>query len=255
MRGVNEPLRGVWSTRHGDGSGGRTRRHLLRLYGGSGRASATPAGGRARRRSRCASARSSSRTRRGRTSRRRLDVLRRRGLLSFRALDGLPASRLAPLIRSSGTYRVKARRLRRLPRLPRREYGGRVEAHAGREPRRLRRQLLAVPRHRPRDRRLDRALRRRAAALRRRRLHAPRLRAPGPPARRRERTTRSSASSWTACPRDAALYNDYHAQIVRLAKDVLPPAAPVRRVPARGSVPRRARDRDVRPRDLGSFPC
>ncbi len=43
---------------------------------------------------------------------RTLESLRRRGRLSFRALDGLPASRLAPLLRSSGTFRVKARRLR-----------------------------------------------------------------------------------------------------------------------------------------------
>ena len=41
-----------------------------------------------------------------------LDVLRSRGLLSFAALDPLDAHALAPLVRSSGVYRVKARRLR-----------------------------------------------------------------------------------------------------------------------------------------------
>src|SRR5512132_3391335 len=43
---------------------------------------------------------------------RALRRLRKAGRLSFDGLDPLPASRIAPLVRSSGTYRVKARRVR-----------------------------------------------------------------------------------------------------------------------------------------------
>src|SRR5438045_923657 len=41
-----------------------------------------------------------------------LAVLRARELLSFEALFALPAAEIAPLIRSSGCFNVKARRLR-----------------------------------------------------------------------------------------------------------------------------------------------
>src|SRR5512144_291630 len=40
-----------------------------------------------------------------------LESLRRRGLLRFEALRRLRPSKIAPLVRSSGYYRVKARRL------------------------------------------------------------------------------------------------------------------------------------------------
>ena len=41
-----------------------------------------------------------------------LEVLRSRRLLSYDALREMPASEIAPLIRSSGCFNVKARRLR-----------------------------------------------------------------------------------------------------------------------------------------------
>jgi endonuclease-3 related protein len=76
---------------------------------------------------------------------RTLDGLRRRRLLSFRALHRLSASRLAPLLRPSGTFRVKARRLRAFLDFVSSEYGGRVEAMRSQELSLLRRKLLAVP--------------------------------------------------------------------------------------------------------------
>jgi endonuclease-3 related protein len=73
-----------------------------------------------------------------------LDSLRRGGRLSFEGLRGLPPSRLGVLIRSSGHYNVKARRLKAFVGFLGREYGGRVEAMAREEPRSLRARLLAV---------------------------------------------------------------------------------------------------------------
>jgi endonuclease-3 related protein len=72
-------------------------------------------------------------------------VLRGRGLLDFAALRRLSASRLESLIRSSGYYRVKARRLRALLGFLEARYGGRVEAMRDEERWRLRAALLEVP--------------------------------------------------------------------------------------------------------------
>ena len=76
---------------------------------------------------------------------RTLASLRRRGLLSFEALHRRPPSRLAPLLRSSGTFRVKARRLRAFLDFLGAEYGGQVEGMRAERPEALRRKLLAVP--------------------------------------------------------------------------------------------------------------
>lgn len=76
---------------------------------------------------------------------RTLRELRRRRWLSFRALRPLPAAALAPRLRSSGTYRVKARRVRAFLDWLDREYGGRVALFSRQEPEVLRRQLLDVP--------------------------------------------------------------------------------------------------------------
>jgi len=75
---------------------------------------------------------------------RTLASLRQRGLLSFAPLHRHPPSRLAPLLRSSGTFRVKARRLRAFLDFLESEYGGQVEAMAAEDPARLREKLLAV---------------------------------------------------------------------------------------------------------------
>jgi len=75
---------------------------------------------------------------------RALGVLRRRGLLSFEALRGIPPSRLAPMIRSSGYFNLKARRVRAFVDFLGREFDGRVEAMAGESVAGLREKLLSV---------------------------------------------------------------------------------------------------------------
>jgi endonuclease-3 related protein len=74
-----------------------------------------------------------------------LAVLRSRGLLDFVALRRVSASQLEPLIRSSGYYRVKARRLRAFLGFLEARYGGRVEAMREERRFRLRAALLEVP--------------------------------------------------------------------------------------------------------------
>jgi len=153
---------------------------------------------------------------------RTIQALRRRGLLSFGALDRLPPSRLAPLLRPSGTFRVKATRLRALLDFLGKEYGGRVEAMRGEEPGRLRERLLGVRGVGPET------------------ADSIALYAAGHPlfvvdAYTRRVFTRLGLLKGDesygdvqrffadALPRNAALYNDFHAQIVRLGKDVCRP--------------------------------
>src|SRR5262245_10136958 len=73
-----------------------------------------------------------------------LGVLRRRRLLSYAALRALPASRIAPLIRSSGVFRVKARRVAAFLRLLGEAYGGEAEAMGREDVATLREKLLTV---------------------------------------------------------------------------------------------------------------
>ena len=150
---------------------------------------------------------------------RTLDGLRRRRLLSFRALHRLTVARLGPLLRSSGTFRVKARRLRAFLDFLASEYNGRVEAMRSEEPTLVRRKLLAVSGIGPET------------------ADSIALYAAGHPAfvvdaytrrvftrlgllRGRESYAEVQRFFEERLPRDPALYNDYHAQIVRLGKDV-----------------------------------
>ena len=145
--------------------------------------------------------------------------LKARGLLSYRGLSRLPPSRLAPLIRSSGTFNVKARRLAAFLRFLGREYGGRVSDMARERPRALRSKLLAVHGIGPET------------------ADSIALYAAGAPlfvvdAYTRRVFTRLGFLEggeaydevqrffMRALPCDAALFGDYHAQIVRLGKDV-----------------------------------
>jgi endonuclease III related protein len=147
-----------------------------------------------------------------------LAVLRQRGLLSAAKLRQVPLSRLGALIRSSGVFRVKARRLRAFLDFFHREYGGRVGRMCADEPGVLRQKLLAVHGIGPET------------------ADSIALYAAGHPlfvvdAYTRRVFTRlgvlRGGESYDeiqrvfmdALPRDVALYNDYHAQIVRLAKD------------------------------------
>ncbi len=150
---------------------------------------------------------------------RTLDRLRARSLLSFEALGRIAAPGLAPLLRSSGTFRVKARRLRAFLDFLGTEYGGRVEKMRAEGPETLRRKLLAVSGIGPET------------------ADSIALYAAGKPlfvvdayARRvfsRLGLLRGDFAGYEEVqrflmdrlPRDAALYNDYHAQLVRLGKD------------------------------------
>jgi endonuclease-3 related protein len=148
-----------------------------------------------------------------------LAALRARSLLSFEALRGLSAAELAPIIRSSGCFNVKARRLRAFLDFLEREYGGRVRAMAREEPWSLRAKLLAVP------------------GIGRETADSIALYAAGLPLFVIDAYTRRVFSRlgliegdepydvvqrvfMAALPAEADLFNDYHAQVVILAKDV-----------------------------------
>src|SRR5262245_52561653 len=73
-----------------------------------------------------------------------LDRLRAQGCLSFEGLRALPLFRLASLLRPSGTYNVKARRVRAFLSFLEARFGGRVEAMASVPAEALREMLLAV---------------------------------------------------------------------------------------------------------------
>ena len=148
-----------------------------------------------------------------------LRVLRSRGLLSYEALSALSVGKIAPLIRSSGCFNVKARRLKAFLDFLGQEYGGRLDAMEAEEPRVLRAKLLAVPGIGPET------------------ADSIALYAAGRGLFVIDAYTRRVFSRlgvvggdepydvlqrlfMEALPADAALYADYHAQIVLLAKDV-----------------------------------
>jgi endonuclease-3 related protein len=148
--------------------------------------------------------------------------LRSRRLLSYRALRRLPPSRLAPFIRSSGTYKLKARRVAAFVRFLGREYGGQVSGMAHEAPRSLRDKLLAVD------------------GIGRETADSIALYAAGLPLFVIDAYTRRIFSRlgiidggetydevqrffMDRLPRDSALFNDYHAQIVRLGKEACRP--------------------------------
>lgn len=149
---------------------------------------------------------------------RALRALESHGRLSYAGLRGLRAERIAPIIRSSGTFNVKARRLAAFVDFLGRRYGGRVEAMAREQPLELRRQLLEVP------------------GIGRETADCIALYAAGHPVFVVDAYTRRVFSRlglirgdesyddlqrffMRRLPADAALFNDYHAQVVHLAKD------------------------------------
>jgi endonuclease-3 related protein len=151
-----------------------------------------------------------------------LGALRRRDLLSTSRLRAVPASRLARLIRSSGYYNVKARRVRAFLDLLQREYGGRAERMADEEPWTLRERLLGVDGIGPET--ADSIV----------------LYAAGHPIFVVDAYTRRVFARlghvkgdepydtvqrffMERLPPNAPLFNDFHAQIVRLGKDVCRP--------------------------------
>jgi endonuclease-3 related protein len=148
--------------------------------------------------------------------------LRAEDRLSFEALRALSRSRLASLLRPSGTYNVKARRVRAFLAFLESRFEGHVEAMASESPEALRAMLLAVDGIGPET------------------ADSIALYAAGHPVFVIDAYTRRVFSRlglvrgnepydelqrffMRRLPREAALYNDYHAQIVRLAKDTCRP--------------------------------
>lgn len=148
-----------------------------------------------------------------------LGALRGRGRLSYEGLRSMPASRLAPLVRSSGYFRVKARRVTAFVRFLGEHYAGRVESMSAEGAHALRRKLLSVN------------------GIGRETADSIALYAAGLPLFVVDAYTRrifsrlglvEGSEDYDAIQRffmsrlgaDAPLYNDYHAQIVRLGKDV-----------------------------------
>jgi endonuclease III related protein len=150
-----------------------------------------------------------------------LATLRSRGLLSHARLRAMSPEEIAPLIRSAGCHNVKARRLGALLAFLD-EFRGRPENMAGEDPRALRARLLAVP------------------GVGRETADSIALYAAGLPlfvvdAYTRRVFARLGLLKGTEgydeiqsffmdrLPREAGLYNEYHAQIVLLAKDFCRP--------------------------------
>ena len=146
-------------------------------------------------------------------------ALRRARRLSYRALRGVPPSRIAPWIRSSGTYKSKARTVAGFLAFLEREYRGSLRAMAREEPEELRRRLLALPGIGPET--ADSIVLYAAGGAvfvvdaYTRRLFTRLGLLTG-----RESYEEVQRLFMTNLPSDAPLYGDYHAQIVRLAKDV-----------------------------------
>jgi len=167
-----------------------------------------------------------------------LSTLHAHRRLSYRALRRLPPSRVAPLIRSSGTYRVKARRLAAFVRFLGREYGGRVSAMARENPDVLRARLLAVDGIGPET--ADSII-----------LYAAGLSVFVVDAYTRRIFSRlgliagNEPYDWIQrffmdrLPHDAALFNDYHAQLVRLGKEACRARPRCSQCPLEGECPKR----------------
>jgi endonuclease III related protein len=147
-----------------------------------------------------------------------LAQLRERGLLSFAALHSLSIAELAPLIRSAGYHNVKARRIRAFLEFLDREYGGRMASMRRDDLEVLRAKLLGVSGIGPET--ADCIVLYAAglptfvvdAYTRRIFSRLGMIRGDEPYDTLRERFEAS-------LPRDAALFNEYHAQIVMLGKD------------------------------------
>jgi endonuclease III related protein len=173
-----------------------------------------------------------------------LAALRTRGLLGFPQLSALPDPELAALIRPSGYYNVKARRVRAFLDFLAREYGGSTDAMRGEAPLVLRAKLLAVD------------------GIGRETADSIVLYAAGLPIFVVDAYTRRifarlgliagdedyddiRAVFEASLPKDAALYNDFHAQIVLLGKDVCRPTPRCERCPLDTSCRRRGLARRV----------
>jgi endonuclease-3 related protein len=145
--------------------------------------------------------------------------LRAEGLLTYERLRAVPEAGLAELLRPSGTFRIKAARVRAFLDFLGRDFGGRVEAMASEEPWELRRKLLSVPGIGPET--AD-AIALYAAGRPLFVVDAYTRRVFGRLGLLRGGETYADVQRlfMERLPADAELFQEYHAQIVRLAKDV-----------------------------------
>lgn len=145
--------------------------------------------------------------------------LRRAGRLTFRALEKIPERELAALIRPAGYFNIKARRLKHFLRFLGREYGGSLERMKRRDAATLRRELLGV----------NGIGRETADSILLYALGRPVFVVDAYTKRVLSRHGRKDAlkkdydvvRGWftDALPADPALFNEYHALIVKLGKD------------------------------------
>ena len=149
---------------------------------------------------------------------RAIGELRRAGVLAPRALVRVPPGRLARLVRASGFFRVKAGRLGAFVRHLERRYAGNLRRLLGRPAGELRAELLAIPGIGPET--ADSILLYAAGrpvfvvdAYTRRILSRHRI------VPRDVDYARLQAVFMEHLPRDPALYNEYHALLVRVAKE------------------------------------
>lgn len=151
-----------------------------------------------------------------------LHAIRSRRLLSHRALFPLRAAAIARLIRASGTFQVKARRVRAFLDFLESSYGGVVERMSSAPLDALRAALLRVHGIGPET--ADCILLY-AAGLPSFVVDAYTRRVFGRLGLLRGGESYDEVQRFfhQRLPPDAALFNDYHAQIVRLAKDVCRP--------------------------------
>jgi endonuclease III related protein len=148
--------------------------------------------------------------------------LRAAGRLSYEGLAGLGQEELAALIRPSGCYNVKAKRLAAFVDFLGREYAGRVESMAVLDARALREQLLAV---RGIGRETADSIALYAAGLPLFVIDAYTRRVFGRLGMIRgdESYDALQGHFMSELVADADLFNDYHAQIVLHAKDICRP--------------------------------
>jgi endonuclease-3 related protein len=157
---------------------------------------------------------------------RAIAVLRRERLLTPARLDSIPTVRLAALIRPSGYYNIKAKRLKHLLRFIRDRYSGSLRKMFSDDPAGLRKNLLAVNGIGPET--ADSILLYAAAlpffvvdTYTKRILSRHGLISPAADYHRVQGLFMDNL------PRDTRLYNEYHALIVRAGKEYCKKGAPL----------------------------
>lgn len=154
--------------------------------------------------------------------------LKRNGLLDLKTLNEISEERLAPFIRASGYFNLKARRLKSLVRFIWDEYGGSLEKMFAEDGEALREKLLKVPGIGPET--ADSILLYAAGkpffvidAYTKRIFTRHRLQAGATPQKSARLLAQMNYEEWravftSALPKRLPLFNDFHAQMVHLGK-------------------------------------